>query len=341
MDQPLVGPPLPPPPARSLVEAIEHLEDRREPWLTVHSGHARESLSGPALLALARGWAGALRDAGVARGDRVAVLLPNDARFPAAFFGALLLGAVPVPLAWPFSLGNARRALDLLSPLVQTAAPVALVTTPALASACDWALPRVTEPASRTRHWSASVGPEEPAWLQFTSGSVGRPRGAEISHRAAIASAWSMGVAMGVGPADVGVSWLPLFHDMGLVGALLCPLVHGFPLHLMAPAEFLLHPRRWLQRIGEVGGTVAAAPDFAYALLARRVRDVADLDLSTFRNALDGAEPVHRATIDAFAERFGPAGFRREALRPVYGLAENTLGAAFADPADPAPDLPW
>jgi acyl-CoA synthetase (AMP-forming)/AMP-acid ligase II len=124
---------------------------------------------------------------------------------------------------------------------------------------------------------------------------------------------------------------------MGLVGGLLVPLLYRFPLHLMTPGEFLLHPVRWLERISRFRGTIAAAPDFAYQLLTRRVRTTDGLDLGSWRHALDGAEPVHRATLDAFADRFAPVGFRSAALRPVYGLAEYTLGVTFSAPG--APDL--
>jgi acyl-CoA synthetase (AMP-forming)/AMP-acid ligase II len=136
----------------------------------------------------------------------------------------------------------------------------------------------------------------------------------------------------------VGLSWLPLYHDMGLVGALLCPLVFGFPLHLMRPGEFLLHPGRWLERAAAVRATVAAAPDFGWRLAARRLRGSPG-DLSAWRVALDGAEPVHRSTIDDVQAALGPHGFPATALRPSYGLAENTLGVCILDTRAPGPDL--
>lgn len=257
------------------------------------------------------------------------VLLPNDVRFPAAFFGAWMAGAVPVPLAWPFTLANAARALAPIRPLADAARASAIATIPELAA--DWGLPVVTGPADRPLPRVAAPSPGDPAFMQFTSGSLGRPRGAVISHGAVLASAFAMGRAMDAGEGDVGVSWLPLFHDMGLVGALLTPLLFGFPLHLMTPGEFLLHPARWLRRLAEAGGTVSTAPDFAYDLVLRRVKE--DFDLSRWRVALDGAEPVHRATLDRFEARFGVR------IRPVYGLAENTLGACFGTPGEA--DLSW
>lgn len=325
----LSGPSLAAAPFTTLVEAFESLDASTQEVLILHRGKERTALTGRAWVALAARWSRALRDAGVAPGDRVLLLLPNDQQFVGAFFGALRLGAVAVPLAWPAGT-NAAAALAGLTPLVEKADAKALVTPPGLVT--PWSLPVVDAPAAEPLAGVAEVSPSAAAFLQFTSGSLGRPRGAVISHRAAIASAWSMGRAMGVGPSDVGVSWLPLFHDMGLVGALLCPLVHGFPLHLMSPGEFLLHPRRWLDRVHEARGTLAAAPDFAWDLVARRV-SADGLDLSCWRWPLSGAEPVHRHTLDAFAERFGPVGF--PGIRPVYGLAENTLGVAFSAGDEP------
>ncbi len=325
----LVGPSLDAPPFSTLVDAFEALTEQHESVLVIHRGKERFSLTGPEWVHLAACWSRALQRAGVGRGDRVLLLLPNDRQFVGAFFGALRLGAVAVPLAWPAGT-NVAHALAALTPLVEKSDAKALVTPPGLGT--PWSVPVVDAPDTEPLVTTADVSPSAPAFIQFTSGSLGRPRGAVISHRAAIASAWSMGRAMGVGPSDVGVSWLPLFHDMGLVGALLCPLVHGFPLHLMSPGEFLLHPRRWLDRVHEARGTLAAAPDFAWDLVARRV-SAEGLDLSCWRWPLSGAEPVHRATLDAFAQRFGPVGF--PGIRPVYGLAENTLGVAFSAGDEP------
>jgi acyl-CoA synthetase (AMP-forming)/AMP-acid ligase II len=332
----LDGPPLAEPPAATIAEALGALAGDRRMRLAVHAGDNREDWTGAALARRARQWGAALREAGVKPGDRVALLLPNDARFVGAFLGCATIGAVAVPLAWPATALDGARAFALLAPLVRHAAPAALVTTPAVAATEPFEGVRaVVAPAARGVTRAHPVAPGDTAFLQYTSGSLGQPRGVVISHRAAVASAWSMGEALGLTTDDVGVSWLPLFHDMGLVGGLLTPLVRGFPTHLMTPGEFLLHPARWLRRLSDVRGTIAAAPDFAYALVARRLRSVEGLDLRAWRHALDGAEPVHRATLDAFAERLRPAGFSPAALRPVYGLAENTLGVTFAGPGDP------
>lgn len=331
----LTGDPLLPPPVGTLREALERISGKPEFWLTVHNGATRHGFTGAALSRLARCWARSLREAGVQRGDRVAILLPNDVPFVGAFFGCQYIGAVPVPLAWPVSLLDLRKVLTPLAPLVANAGPRVVVTTPAVASLDPFGIPAVVAPHAVPARGLVSLGKDDPAFIQYTSGSLGVPRGVVITQGAAVASAWSMGQALGLSERDVGVSWLPLFHDMGLVGGLLCPLLYRFPMHLMTPGEFLLHPKRWLKHISEERGTICTAPDFAYALSARRVRDLDGLDLSCWRHALDGSEPVHRSTLQAFIEHFAPAGFAPEAFRPVYGLAENTLGVCFSAAGEP------
>ncbi|WP_374512543.1 AMP-binding protein, partial [Niveibacterium sp.] len=172
------------------------------------------------------------------------------------------------------------------------------------------------------------------ALLQYTSGSTGDPKGVALSHANLLANLRAMGQACRVTPQDVFVSWLPLYHDMGLIGAWLGALYHGFPLVLMSPLAFLANPARWLQAISQYRGTLSAGPNFAYELCVRKVPDavLASLDLSCWRFAFNGAEPVSPATLEAFAARFAPAGLRREALAPVYGLAECSVGLAFPPP---------
>jgi len=332
------GPSLSSPPVDTLGRAVLRLSDHAAPWLTVHRGKDAHEWTGPALLDLARRWRDAARAKGLQAGDRAVVLMPNDERFVAAFFGLQLAGCAPVPLAWPSTLANKQQALAPLRPIVEAADPRVVFTTPDLDP--DWPWPLVTEPAPAVTGDDVLAGPDDPAFLQFTSGSMGRPRGAVIPHRGAVACTWSMGLGMGLSSDDVGLSWLPLYHDMGLVGALLSPLMFGFPLHLMRPGEFLLHPRRWLDHAAAFGATVAAAPDFGWRLVARRIRDYGG-DLSKWRVGLDGAEPVHRSTLDAVHDRLGSAGLPAGTPRPAYGLAEGTLGVCIYDPIRPAPDLSW
>ena len=169
------------------------------------------------------------------------------------------------------------------------------------------------------------------ALVQYTSGSTGQPKGVALTHENLLANIRAMGQAAAVSGADTFVSWLPLYHDMGLIGAWLSSLYFGIPLVVMGPQVFLTRPSRWLWAIHANRGTISAGPNFAYELCLAKVDDdeLHGLDLSSWRLAFNGAEPVSPATIERFAARFAPYGFRREAIAPVYGLAESSVGLAF------------
>ncbi|MEU3723200.1 amino acid adenylation domain-containing protein [Streptomyces sp. NPDC031705] len=176
--------------------------------------------------------------------------------------------------------------------------------------------------------WRApAVRPEEPLFIQFTSGSTGTPRGVLVSHRNLLANVAAITGRFGLDTSSTGALWLPPYHDMGLVGGVLTPLVTGFPIHLLSPLSFVSDPMGWLRLVSETGATHTGAPNFGYALATRRARDedVAALDLSGLRVAFSGAEPVDAATLRAFAERFAPAGLCPDVFLPCYGLAESTL----------------
>ena len=167
--------------------------------------------------------------------------------------------------------------------------------------------------------------------LQYTSGSTGDPKGVILSHDNLLANIRAMGRAAAVTSSDRFVSWLPLYHDMGLIGAWLATMYHAVPLVLMPPTSFLGRPSRWLWAIHRYRATISAGPNFAYEIAASKVRDddLIGLDLSSWRLAFNGAEPVRAATLERFAARFAPYGFDRRALTPVYGLAESAVGLTF------------
>jgi len=172
------------------------------------------------------------------------------------------------------------------------------------------------------------------ALLQYTSGSTGAPKGVILTHANLLANVRAMGEAIRVTPADVFVSWLPLYHDMGLIGAWLGSLYFAVPLVVMSPLLFLARPQRWLWAIHRFRGTLSAAPNFAFDLCLHKIEDRAlqGLDLSSWRQAFNGAEPISADTMLAFCRRFGRYGFRAEAMAPVYGLAECSVGLAFPSP---------
>lgn len=289
---------------------------------------------------------------GISAGDTVAIMLPTSAEFFWTFAGTLLAGAIPVPIYPPFRadrieeyatrqaaiLRNAdarllvtfRRAESvarLLEPHVKSLRGV--VTAERLAASDGAPLPPATEirPIDGASH---RARPEDIAFLQYTSGSTGNPKGVVLTHANLLANVRSIAEYVGVRDDDVVVSWLPLYHDMGLIGAWFVPLMTGVPLVVMSPLAFLSRPERWLRAIHDHRGTLSPAPNFAYELCVRKIsdRDIDGLDLSSWRAALNGAEPVSPETINRFVNKFSRCGFRREALLPVYGLAEASLGVA-------------
>src|SRR5712671_5784677 len=287
---------------------------------------------------------------GVPAGGRVAMMLPTSRAFFVSYAGILLAGAIPVPIYPPFRadrieeyasrqaaiLNNAevcllltfRRAESvarLLKPRVRSLTAVA--DAEKLMEAADKAPPPA--PGALPAHLSGNRARKanDIALLQYTSGSTGDPKGVMLTHANLLANMRAIGEAVELGAGDVGVSWLPLYHDMGLIGAWLTLLHYGVPLAVMSPLAFLTRPERWLWAFHKHRGTISAAPNFAYELCVRKIadKDIEGLDLSSVRAALNGAEPVNPETLERFATRFARYGFRREAQLPVYGLAEAAL----------------
>ncbi len=312
-------------PFQTLIEALAARSDEDRSWLAFHRMKSVTTLTYRDAWRLAQGWASAFAAHGVRSGDRVAILQPNSTDFVGSFFGALGLGATPVPLPFPV-VSLAAMQLPLGAMAILRHAKVTALAAPAAVS--DVGISVVTSPIDR--RFDFLVSTEVPAFIQFTSGSTSSPRGVVISQQAAVASAVAMSDALALTSSDVGVSWLPFFHDMGLVGVLLSSLVTGFTVHTIQPGDFLLHPSRWIELMSAVSATLTVAPNFGYELVARRMRTVpAHFHLSSLRAALNGSEPVLRQTIDRFEELLAPAGLRRGVILPVYGLAENTLGVSF------------
>ena len=192
------------------------------------------------------------------------------------------------------------------------------------------------EELSRGKHTLSmpARGAQDIAFLQYTSGSTGNPKGVILTHANLLANIRAMGTAIQAGSSDVFVSWLPLYHDMGLIGAWLGSLYYAAMLVVMSPLAFIARPRRWLEAIHRYGGTLSAAPNFGYELCLRRIEetDCAGLELGTWRAVLNGAEAVSPDTMLRFHQRFGPCGLQNEAIMPVYGLAECSVGLAFPQP---------
>lgn len=328
------------PPHDTLVAAFEACARAHGPFMTLHGGREPVTRTSEVALASSYRWAKLLAHRGVEAGDRVLILLPTSHAFVEAMCGAMLLGAVAVPLATPMTFGSVDRYLLNLASIATDCRARATVTygriRDALArdSALGAPLGEVMGEADldgmdAVRLRLPSIGGSDPAFIQYTSGTTGNPKGAVISHRALVANAFAIWNGLALGERDVGVSWLPLFHDMGLIGVLLTSICHPYPIHVMSPESFVMNPRRWLDLVAKVGGTLSAAPNFAYDMAVARAGDVEDLHLDAWRHALNGAEPVHAASIARFVERFAPNGFRSDAPLPVYGMAEATLAVTF------------
>ncbi len=330
------------PPHDTLVAAFEAAARDGAPFVTFHTAKGPVVRPVRDALEAARRWGALLRSRGVERGDRVPILMPTGHAFVEAMLGTMLTGAVPVPLATPMTFGSVDRYLRNLAAIVEDSCARLLVSYPRIvdAIASDPSLRGVLRDVvteadldglASSPSRAPALGARDAAFIQYTSGTTGRPKGAVISHGALVANAFAIAHGLGLGPSDVGASWLPMFHDMGLVGVLLTSLCHPYPVHIMSPEQFVMRPGRWLDLVSRVGATLSPAPNFAYELCVARASD-ADLEkvrLDTWRVALNGAEPVHAATAERFLRRFGARGFRSDALMPVYGMAEATLAVAF------------
>ena len=287
--------------------------------------------------------ANGLLDRGVVPGENVAMVLPSGRAYFETFMGVLLAGAVPIPIYPPTRRSQLAEHLRRQVGILQNAQAVALVTMPEaqpqlhlLQSQVPTLRDLVTVDQLRQPGPCPAVprGSDDTALVQYTSGSTGAPKGVVLTHANLLANIRAMVDRCDVRPDDVFVSWLPLYHDMGLIGAWLGSLTVGMKLVVMSPVDFLTRPSRWLWAIHEHGGTLSAGPNFAYSLCVSKIEDseIEGLDLSRWRLAFNGAEPVSADTLALFSQRFGPFGFQHHALTPVYGLAESSVGLTFPPP---------
>ncbi len=289
----------------------------------------------------------ALAEHGVRPGDRVGVCMDTGVDAYAALHGCFLLGAVPFVCEPPLATMRRQRWEDRLRLLISRAEPRAVVASPefrdAVSAPCAQAGVEIVEPPFEGGLLPGSVRARagDLALIQFTSGTTGDSRGVTLTHEAVFANAAAIG-DRAYRQGDLIVSWLPLHHDMGLIGLNLAPLLHGLPVASMPPLSFALRPERWLWAMHRYRGTFTSAPNFAYRLCATNVPDakLEGLDLSAWRLAGNGAEVVQAGTLRAFAERMAPYGYRERAMTPCYGMAEITLAATMCVPGDPLITLP-
>ncbi len=346
--------------AETLVEAIRFrgVHDAQRTHLLIteddERGEHHYTLTFGELYAAAQKCAEELARRGVPAGGRVSLMLPTSRQFFICFAGILLAGAVPVPIYPPFRADRIEEYAGRQAAILNNAGVCLLLTFRRAEAVAKLLKPRVKSllgvvDADKLLEAAEKVPPPAPgalpafisgsrvrkgsdiALLQYTSGSTGDPKGVTLTNANLLANMRVIAKGVELGPDSVGISWLPLYHDMGLIGAWLTLLLHGVPLAVMSPLAFLTRPERWLQAMSKHRGTITAAPNFAYELCVRKVSDKAmeGVDLSSMRVVMNGAEPVNPETLERFANRFAKYGFRREAMFPVYGLAEASLGVTF------------
>ncbi len=331
--------------AQTLVEVIEwHVKNHPDrPHIRFYQDDDREDqLTYQELLAGAKKIAGGLQQLGLNPRESVVIMLPTGKDYFFSFLGVLLAGGVPVPVYPPGHIKQIEEHLRRHVAITNNCQAGIMITMPETLRFAKLMKSQVVglnhlvttaqlEEKSTTSIIKPILHENDLAFLQYTSGSTGDPKGVMLTHANLLANIRSMGQVVKVTSKDVFVSWLPLYHDMGLIGAWLGSLYFGCQLVLMSPLAFIARPIRWLRAIHQYRGTLSSAPNFAYELCLRRLdeKDLTGLDLSSWRMAFNGAEAISPETLSRFTEKFIPHGFRPKAMAPVYGLAESSVGLAF------------
>jgi fatty-acyl-CoA synthase len=312
--------------------------------VTFMSGDDGVTVSWAQLHAEARAYAAVLQQRGIGIGDHVALLGPTTRELVTALQATWLTGATLMVLPLPMRMGSIDEFVNQTRVRLDKGDISLLLIDPQLA---DFLVPEPTDPptlrlddlvahatALGPDSWTrVAADPERLAVLQFTSGSTSEPKGVMLPHRAVCANIDGMIEVCGWDiTVDVMVSWLPLYHDMGLVGMLIIPMTTGANLVLGAPQDFMAKPLRWMQWLSDHKGTTTAGPNFSWSLATRALRRAEGLDLSPVRIALNGAEPVDPASVRAFAEEAGRFGLRAGAVFPAFGMAEVSIAGTFPPP---------
>ena len=295
---------------------------------------------------------------GLVPGDRLAMIIPEGEDFVLTFFGAVRAGLVPVPMYPPLALGRIDSYLDTAARILGSAGAKLLVTTKQVAPVL-WSLVAKVENiedillTEKIRDHDDSkvtatlddvaIGPDDPCFLQFTSGSTADPKGVIVSHANLVANAKAIMIdGLESDPAtDRGVSWLPLYHDMGLIGFVVAPMLNQVPVVFIPTLEFVKRPGVWMDTIDKYRGTITFAPNFAMGLASKRVSEkrLSEMDLSCLRVVGCGSEPINPTTMGTFAKTFAKAGFNANALMPAYGMAEATLAITFDSFREPVTSI--
>lgn len=324
---------------KTIVDLIADLDNAPQSKVFVYDrrGQSNEECSYAELCGRARAVGAHYLEQGFEPGEYVFLQLTNSIELIEGFLGAIIVGLIPCCLASPRSLGGTKGFRERMHSLARSFPDSRLIAHEDVGkmAGIPYSTPLDVATIDLTQGDALAplilADPNSLAFVQLTSGSTHRPKAVRISHRALMSNAKNICAGLTRG-ADSVVSWLPLYHDMGLVGCLLCPLYLHIDIHLMQPETFLTRPEMWLRRISDIPGpSISNAPNSAYQSCVQRIRDaeVEKLDLSRWRIAGSGAERVRAETLAAFADHFAPAGFRSDAFVPCYGLAETTLAVTY------------
>jgi acyl carrier protein len=330
--------------AQTLLEVLDwHVEQHPErPHIQLYQDEGEgESLNYRQLKAGAAKVAAGLQQTGLQPAEPVAIMLPSGAEYFYSFFGVLMAGGIPVPVYPPARPSQLEDHMLRHARILDNCLAVTLITVPEarkvarLLKAQVPGLKHIVTVAELSTSGVTVTPPtlnsNDTAFLQYTSGSTGNPKGVVLTHANLLANIRAMGQTVKASSEDVFVSWLPLYHDMGLIGAWLGSLYYAMLLVVMSPLSFLARPERWLWTIHRYRGTLSASPNFGYEYCLKRTRDedLQGLDLSSWRAAFNGAEAISPDTLQQFMARFANYGFHDKAMMPVYGLAESSVGLAF------------
>ncbi|MDE0101657.1 MAG: AMP-binding protein [Bryobacterales bacterium] len=337
--QPARGAHAPPVEASTMTEVLLRQAERDPARVHVHllDGDGGSDIGHAELADSAARIAAGLAESGLRRGETVAIMLPTCADFFASFLGVMLAGGIAVPVYPPMRASQIEGYIQRQRRILQNARVRFLITfdrVRTVASALGSHLPTLQEMlgagelSERGRGLPApEVRPSETCFIQYTSGSTGDPKGVMLTHTNVLANIRGIGHCVQVRPSDAVVTWLPLYHDMGLIGSWLFSLYHGLPITVLSPLDFLVRPERWLWALSDSKGSLCPAPNFAFELCVRKIGDDAlqGVDLSPWRIAINAGEPVLAATLRRFSRRFAPWGFERRSFKPFYGLAESSV----------------
>ncbi len=335
--------PAPPDSATTLIEVLrKHAEvDPERVQAHVLEGNSGKDITYGKLLATASDVAAGLVSAGLRRNESVAIMLPTSSQFFYAFFGVMLAGGIAVPIYPPARPDKIEEYVRRQVGILRNAEVRFLISFEAARRVSE--LLRLNLPsmlgvttvedlaASGARLQPGAIEAADVAFIQYTSGSTGEPKGVVLTQSNLLANIRGIGWAVNVQPSDIVVSWLPLYHDMGLIGSWLYSVYYALPITILSPLAFLSRPEKWLWALHDSGGTLCPAPNFSFELCARKIPDnaIEGLDLSAWRVAINAGEAVLPDTLERFEKRFKPYGFRAESFVPCYGLAESSVALAF------------